>query len=134
MAVQILSSKVFYMRKTLTGPRFAKFSFSLQGEEFRAWHSPAMLGCSTVCPNCQHEFACCRPKQQQCCCNNNINTSRALHGLSGGCMVTTLAAPSSPCHSPQVSPSTPIAFFLTPPEDELKTLSTTVKALRLSGW
>lgn len=134
MAVEILSFKVFYMRKIWTIiPRFAKVSFSLQGEEFRAWHSPAMLDCSTVCPNCQHEFACCRPKQQCCSNNSNINTRRAMQGLSGGCMVKTLAAPSSPSHSPQVSPSVPINFFVTG-DEELKTLSATLRALRLSGW
>lgn len=63
-------------------------------------------------------------------------------------MITTLAAPPSPCHSPQVSPSAPLAFVLPPsyphhihtssadarPEVELQRLADTVRALRLSGW
>lgn len=103
-----------------------------------------MLGCSTVCPNCQHEFTCCRPRP---CCNNSINARRSLHVLSGGGMVAALTAPTSPCHSPQVSPSAPLAFVLPPsypqiqspptdarPEIELQRLADTVRALRLSGW
>lgn len=67
--------------------------------------------------------------------------------LSGGGMVTALAAPPSPCHSPQISPSAPLAFVLPPsypqiqtqvadakPEIELQRLADTVRALRLSGW
>lgn len=106
-----------------------------------------MLGCSTVCPNCKHEFLCCPPaqQQQQPCCN----ARRSLHVLSGGGLVTTLAPPQSPCPSPQVSPSMPLAFILPPfaaplqpapapqdakPETELQRLSDTVRALRQSGW
>lgn len=96
-----------------------------------------MLGCSTVCPNCQHHFACC--PSTPCC-----NARRSLHVLSGGGLITTV----SPCPSPQVSPSVPLAFVLPPfvplqqstqivdakPEWELQRLSDTVRALRLSGW
>ncbi|CAH1112191.1 unnamed protein product [Psylliodes chrysocephalus] len=104
-----------------------------------------MLGCSTVCPNCKHEFQCCTPNQP--CCSS---VRRSLHALSGGGLVTTLApTPSSPCLSPQVSPSVPLAFILPPfatplqrapapadakPETELQRLSDTVRALRQSGW
>ncbi|XP_072385882.1 suppressor of cytokine signaling 2-like [Diabrotica undecimpunctata] len=104
-----------------------------------------MLGCNTACPNCKHEFQCCPPKQQ--CCS----TRRSLHVLSGGGLVTTLAPTTaqSPCPSPQVSPSVPLAFILPPldtpfqsapapvennSETELQRLSDTVRALRLSGW
>lgn len=105
---------------------------------------PAMLGCSTVCPNCRHQFVCCPPTP---CCN----TRRSLHALTGGGLVTALAPTllsSSACTSPQVSPSAPLAFVMPPfaplqptvsqsearPETELKKLADTVRALRLSGW
>ncbi|KAJ8983935.1 hypothetical protein NQ317_008637 [Molorchus minor] len=109
----------------------------------RAWHAPAMLGCSTVCPNCKHEFQCCQPAQL--CCD----ARRSLHALSGGGLVTALAPPSSSCTSPQVSPSAQLSFILPPfatplqlaqppldskPETELQRLSDTVRALRQSDW
>ncbi|KAJ8965153.1 hypothetical protein NQ314_004378 [Rhamnusium bicolor] len=102
-----------------------------------------MLGCSTVCPNCKHEFQCCSPSQA--CCN----VRRSLHVLSGGGLVAALAPPPSLYPSPQVSPSMPVAFILPPfaaplqpapppqeakPETELQRLSDTVRALRQSGW
>ncbi|KAG5895879.1 hypothetical protein JTB14_000494 [Gonioctena quinquepunctata] len=102
-----------------------------------------MLGCSTICPNCKHEFQCC-PPTQPCC-----PVKRSLHVLSGGGLVTSLAPTQSPCPSPQVSPSMPLAFILPPfpaplqltsspadakPETELQRLSDTVRALRQSGW
>lgn len=115
------------------------FYFLLQGGKDRAWQLPAMISCNTVCPKCQHQFACCTPTP---CCN----ARRSLHVLSGGGMVTALA-PSSPCLSPQVSPSVPLAFVIPPyplqpvnppsvarPETELQRLADTVRVLRLSGW
>lgn len=106
---------------------------------------PAMLGCSTVCPKCQHHFACCPPTP---CCN----ARRSLHALTGGGLVTALAptlVTSSPCTSPQVSPSAPLSFVMPPfggafqpivaptearPETELQKLTDTVRVLRLSDW
>lgn len=100
---------------------------------------PAMFGCSTVCPKCQHRFECCTPSP---CCG----ARRSLHVLSGGGMVAALS-PSPQCLSPQVSPSTPLAFVIPPyslhpvsppadarPENELQRLADTVRVLRLSGW
>lgn len=104
-----------------------------------------MLGCSTVCPKCQHQFACCGPTPP---CNR---TRRSLHALTGGGLVATLnqsLLPSGPCLSPQISPSAPLAFVIPPfaplqptispieakPENELQKLSDTVRALRQSGW
>lgn len=103
---------------------------------------PAMLGCSTTCPKCQHQFACC-PPTPPCC-----NARRSLHVLSGGGLVTTTMIPPPSCPSPQVSPSVPLAFVLPPfspiipstpiqdprPEADLKRLSDIVRALRLSDW
>ncbi|CAG9813359.1 unnamed protein product [Phaedon cochleariae] len=95
-----------------------------------------MLGCSTVCPNCTHEFQCC-PQPPACCPARRTQLSLG----SGGGLV---AAP-----SPQVSPSMPLAFILPPfapplhalpspgearPDTELERLSDTVRALRQSGW
>lgn len=100
-----------------------------------------MLGCSTICPRCQHQFACCPPVS---CCN----ARRSLHGLSGGGLVTTLT-PANPWPSPQVSPSAQLQFVIPPfapllptpppmieakPETELERLQDIVRALRLSGW
>nr|XP_008196669.1 PREDICTED: suppressor of cytokine signaling 2 [Tribolium castaneum]XP_972490.2 PREDICTED: suppressor of cytokine signaling 2 [Tribolium castaneum] len=97
---------------------------------------PAMLGCSTVCPNCKHQFTCCAPVPP--CCS----LRRSVHVLSGGGIVP----PLSPCPSPQVSPSVPLTFVLPPlgglpapppeakPETEFARLQDIVKALRLSGW
>ncbi|KAK4873738.1 hypothetical protein RN001_013098 [Aquatica leii] len=104
-----------------------------------------MLGCSTVCPKCQHQFACCVPTPP--CCT----TRRSLHALTGGGLVTALnpsLITSGPCVSPQISPSAPLAFVMPPfaplqptispveakPENELQKLSDTVWALRQSGW
>lgn len=107
-----------------------------------------MLGCSTVCPKCQHQFTCCPPIQ---CCSN---ARRSLQGLSGGGLVDphhffAAFSQTSPCPSPQISPSAPLAFVLPPlspippplttlaesrPEVELERLSATVRALRQSGW
>ncbi|XP_060521746.1 suppressor of cytokine signaling 2-like isoform X2 [Cylas formicarius] len=105
-----------------------------------------MLGCSTVCPKCKHEFACCPASTggaQQC----SGGSRRSLHVLSGGGLVAALAPPTSPGPSPQVSPSTPLSFVLPPlaplqplpvleakPETELQHLADTVRALRQSGW
>lgn len=101
-----------------------------------------MFGCSTVCPKCQHEFTCCPPVP---CCK----VRRALLGLSGGGLVPASLSPTSPCPSPQISPSVPLAFVmptLTPlqtlhqvfpdfhPESDVQRLADTVRALRLSGW
>lgn len=101
-----------------------------------------MFGCSTICPKCQHEFTCCPPVP---CCQ----VRRTLLGLSGGGLVATSLTPTSPCPSPQVSPSIPLAFIMPPftpihptqqsltdfrPETEIQRLSDTVQALRLSGW
>ncbi|RZB39445.1 SH2 and/or SOCS box domain containing protein [Asbolus verrucosus] len=95
-----------------------------------------MLGCSTICPNCKHQFTCCTPVPT--CCTSR----RSVHVLSGGGVVTVLP----PCPSPQVSPSVPLTFVLPPfvaapqpppeakPETELARLSDTVRALHLSGW
>ena len=95
---------------------------------------PAMLGCSTACPNCKHQFTCCAPVPP--CC-----ASRRSVALSGGGIMAALP----PCPSPQVSPSEPLAFVLPPlavappppaagPETELARLAATVRALDLSGW
>jgi hypothetical protein len=96
---------------------------------------PAMLGCSTVCPNCKHQFQCC-PPVPTCC-----SIRRSVHILSGG--VVTAAAPCSP---PQVSPSAPLTFVLPPafaapqpvpethPETDMERLTETLKALKLCGW
>ncbi|XP_044253149.1 suppressor of cytokine signaling 2-like [Tribolium madens] len=94
---------------------------------------PAMLGCSTVCPNCKHQFTCCAPVPP--CCSSR----RSIHVLSGGGIVPPL--------SPQVSPSVPLTFEMptvggplapppeaAKPETELARLSDIVKALRQSGW
>lgn len=116
---------------------------------------PAMLGCSTTCPKCQHQFACCPPTPPPTtttCCN----ARRSLHVLSGGGLVTTtttttttMMIPPPSCPSPQVSPSVPLAFVLPPfapltipstpvqdprPEADLKRLTDIVRALRLSDW
>ncbi|XP_025837058.1 suppressor of cytokine signaling 2-like isoform X2 [Agrilus planipennis] len=102
-----------------------------------------MLGCRTVCPKCQHQFVCCPPTP---CCN----VRRSIHGLSGGGLVSTVAAnTTNSCTSPQVSPSAPLTFVMPPfntlfqptlppqesrPESELDRLSNTVHVLRQSGW
>ncbi|CAH0563367.1 unnamed protein product [Brassicogethes aeneus] len=39
-----------------------------------------MLGCSTVCPNCQHEFPCCPAQQEPQCCANRTNPMFAQLG------------------------------------------------------
>ncbi|KAF5290585.1 hypothetical protein FQR65_LT11536 [Abscondita terminalis] len=104
-----------------------------------------MLGCSTVCPKCQHQFACCVPTPT--CCN----ARRSLHALTGGGLITAFnpsLIPSGPCISPQISPSVPLAFVLPPfapvqptmapveakPENELHILSETMDTLHRSGW
>lgn len=143
LTVQVLQKKVVY-HKTIQiccNLLIVPIYWLFQIEEFRTWHAPAMVDCSTVCPNCQHAFTCCRLKPCR------INTCRSLHGLSGGSALTVLTV--TPNHSPQISPSAPLAFVLPPtypqkktqpsptdakPEIELRTLRDTVRALRLSGW
>ncbi|KAK9703231.1 SH2 domain [Popillia japonica] len=117
----------------------------MQVESNWAWHMPAMLGCSTLCPRCQHQFVCCPPTP---CCNQR----RSMHGLSGGGLVTVLT-PTSPCQSPQISPSVPLAFVLPPlasiqfpfspppptsteanPDSYYDLLKYTVQVLHRSGW
>lgn len=101
---------------------------------------PAMLGCSTICPNCKHQFQCCTAESK---CGS---IRRATPTLSGGGIVREVALfpPYSP---PQISPSIPLTFILPPltlasqpsledepPETELVKLSDIVRVLRLSGW
>ncbi|XP_045476046.1 suppressor of cytokine signaling 2-like isoform X2 [Harmonia axyridis] len=117
-----------------------------------AWHSTAMFGCSTSCPKCKHEFKCCPTSR---CRPQDVR--RTSQCLSGGGLVATAAEQTydtdvtTPCRSPQVSPSVPLAFVMpqptlplipTPPpydhhakpEMDLERLGDTVRALRLSGW
>ncbi|KAJ8923326.1 hypothetical protein NQ315_001884 [Exocentrus adspersus] len=101
-----------------------------------------MLGCSTLCPNCKHQFQCCSPFQS--CCS----VRRSLNVLSGGGLVAALAQPSSTYPSPQVSPSMPLTFILPPfaplqsslsskeakPESDVKKLHAVTQVLDQSGW
>ncbi|KAK9888302.1 hypothetical protein WA026_000562 [Henosepilachna vigintioctopunctata] len=112
-----------------------------------------MFGCSTSCPKCKHEFKCCSSSSP--CFPQGAR--RASHCLSGGGLITSSLEPpastsmiTSPCQSPQVSPSVPLAFVMpqptfpllpapppydtAKPEIELERLSDTVRVLRLSGW
>lgn len=113
-----------------------------------------MLGCSTVCPKCNHQFACCpqgpvlsgAPLQ---CPGTRRSLVLSGGGLVGASVGANVAPPSSPSPSPQVSlvsPSTPLSFVLplplqsvpppqeAKPEAELQQLSDTVRALHQSGW
>ena len=100
-----------------------------------------MLGCSTVCPKCQHQFECCSQADR-----------RSRHSFSGGGLVKAFPPPEP------ISPSVPLAFIIPPsfasivqhqmapapfarsacsrsrPDTELKRLTNTVRNLRLSGW
>ncbi|XP_044759453.1 suppressor of cytokine signaling 2-like isoform X2 [Coccinella septempunctata] len=112
----------------------------------------AMFGCSTSCPKCKHEFKCCQTASSPCFPQD----LRRVSYLSGGGLVDPCLEPApcpsvtSPCQSPQVSPSMPLAFVmpqptlpllpapppcdLAKPEMDLERLLNTVRALRLSGW
>lgn len=113
-----------------------------QVESNWGWQIPAMLGCSTVCPKCQHQFECCSQSDR-----------RSRHSFSGGGLVKAFPPPEP------VSPSVPLTFIIPPsfasilqhqvaqapfarpacssrsrPDSELKRLTNTVRNLRLSGW
>lgn len=112
---------------------------------------PAMLGCSTTCPHCKHQFQCCTPESK---CGQ---FRRLTPTLSGGGIVREVVLFPQPCPSPvagaQLSPSIPLTFILPPtipvaspqlqqqlplledePETELLKLTDIVRVLRLSGW
>lgn len=111
----------------------------------------------TTCPKCQHHFPCERSEMTPmvvsatltlptgatpaCTVRVQVGPSRdsliLQRGLTGGKLTVNCPSP-----SPEPSPSDPIAFVIPspcawpfpPPDNDLERLSSTMRALRTSGW